>query len=131
MTSPKLSDVIFPKYLSISIQIIGFHRITDCQRFPMIYGSLERKRKRFLGLLVSWLLGLLVSWLLGCLVSWFQGFLVSEFLGFRVSMIPYYQNSSSCFLEDPISKIFKNLLYGSSGFHNTRLFPYIFSISNI
>ena len=42
-------------------------------------------------------------------------------------MIPYYQNYISCFLEDidPISKIFKNLLDGSSGFCGSRLFQHL------
>ena len=63
-------------------------------------------------------LGFLVSWFLGFLVSWLLGFRVSLFLGFRVSLIPYYQNIISCFLADidPIFKIPKNLLDGSSGF---------------
>ena len=70
----------------------------------------------------------LVSWLLGFLVSWFRSF---EFQSFNISLklcwkvlIPCYHNSISCFLEDidPIFKIFKNLLDGSSGLFGPRLF---------
>ena len=69
-------------------------------------------------------------------VSRFQSFLVSRFQSFLVLKsqsfkdaktsnilwkisIPYYQISMSCFLADtdPIFKIFKNLLDGSSGWH--------------
>ena len=72
----------------------------------------------FLGFLVLWFLTFLVSWFLGFKVFWFQSFLVSKFLGFKVSLIPYYHNSISRFLEDidPESKMFKNLLDRSSGF---------------
>ena len=58
-----------------------------------------------------------VSWFRSLLVSKCFGFLVPKFLGFRVSMIPSYQSSISCSLEDmdPESKFFKNLLNGSSG----------------
>ena len=64
----------------------------------------------------------LVSWCLGFLVSWFRSFLVSKFLGFKASKI--YKIICSCFLEDtdPISKIFKILLNGSSGLVGARLF---------
>ena len=63
----------------------------------------------------------LVSWFLGFFVSWLLGFFVSKFRGFKASKI--YQIAISCFLEyiDPISKTFKNLLDGSSGFVGPRL----------
>ena len=79
---------------------------------------------KFLGFLVSvfsfvhWFIGFLVSELLSFLVYRFLGFLVSELIGFKVSwfqsfkvsMVPYYQNAISFFLEDidPISKICNN-----------------------
>ena len=93
----------------------------------------------FLGFLVSWFLGSLVSWLLVPWFSgsWFLGFLVSKFLGLLVSkfqsskdsMIPYYQTSISCFLEniDPISKIFKQYLDGYSCFFGHPSFPIFFN----
>ena len=94
-------------------------------------------RDQFLGLLVSWFFGFSVSWFLGFLVSkflgfkvsWFQSCLVYWLQGFQVSMIPYYQNAISCFLEDidPISEFFKNLLNRSSGFIGTR-FPKMFNM---
>ena len=75
----------------------------------------------------SWLLGFLVSKFLcfrvsSFLVSWCQ--MVSKFLGFKVSKI--YQMLISCFQEKigPISKIFKILLDGSTGFVGARLFEY-------
>ena len=60
--------------------------------------------------LVSWFLNFLVSQLLCFLVSKFQ---VSEIQNVKVSMIPYYQMSISCFLEDidSISKIFKSFIW--------------------
>ena len=63
-------------------------------------------------------MGFLVSWFLGFLVSKFLGFLFSKLSKFQRSNIPYYQISISCFLIgiDFISKIFKILLDGSSGF---------------
>ena len=69
-------------------------------------------------LLVLWFLGLLVSKLFVFLISKFLGFLVSKFQSLKDSMIPYYQKSISRFQEevDLISKIFKMLLNGSSGF---------------
>ena len=77
--------------------------------------------------MVSWLLGFWVSWFLGFKVSrflgvWFPGFLVSKFQSFKVPKI--YQMSISCFLEDidPVSKVPKNLLNGSSGMFGARLF---------
>ena len=65
--------------------------------------------------------GFLVSWFLSLLVSKLLGFLVSKF---QMSMIPYYPNSISCFLEDidPIFKMFKNCLDGSPGSFGTYLF---------
>ena len=56
--------------------------------------------------LVVWFLGFLVSKFLGFKVPWFQSFLVSWAQSFKVSMIPYYQKSISCVLED-IDSIFK------------------------
>ena len=89
----------------------------------------------FQGLLVSWFLGfrflgfllfgLLVSWLL---VPWFGCFLVSKcqkaFNCFLKILVPYYQTHISCFWEDIdlISKNFKIVLDGSSGFFGARLF---------
>ena len=71
------------------------------------------------GALACWLLR--GTGVLGFLVSKFPGFLVSEIIGFKVSKL--YQNSISCSLEDidPVSKIFKNVLNGSSGFFGARL----------
>ena len=62
------------------------------------------------GFLVCWFLVVWVSWFFGVLVSKFQGVKVSWFLGFEVSMIPYYQKSTSYFLEDidPISRFSRN-----------------------
>ena len=79
---------------------------------------------KFLGFKVSRLRSFLVSKFLGFKVSWLLGFKVSKFQSFKVSMIPYYQNLISCFLKeiDPISKLFKNLLDGSSGFVGACLF---------
>ena len=95
--------------------------IEGCWGFPYL-----KKVSRFLGFLVPKCVGLLVYGFLlfrllvfgvWCLGSWFLGFKVPKFLGFKVSwflsfnlsMIPYYQNSISCFREDidPIFKIFK------------------------
>ena len=85
----------------------------------------------FLGFLVSWFLAVLVSWFHSFLVSWFQSFLVSKFLGFLVSKFlgikaakfqsfndPILPKSISCFLVhiDPIFKMFKFVLHGSSSF---------------
>ena len=58
-------------------------------------------------------------------VSEFQNFKMPKFQSFKVSMIPFYQNPISCFLEDidPTSKIFKNLLNGSPGFCDPPSFP--------
>ena len=103
---------------------------------------LTEKDSRFVGVLVSWFL---VCFCL--LVSWFLTFfvLVSKFLGFRCfcffaskllsskvskfqkTLVLYYHMSMSCFLEDtgPISKVFKNLLDGSSGFPGARLFRFV------
>ena len=63
---------------------------------------------------------------LGLKVAWFLGFKVSWFLGSKVSMLPYYQNPISCFLEDidPVLEIFKNLLDGSLGLFGPRLFEH-------
>ena len=69
------------------------------------------KVSKFLGFLGYWCLGFLVSSFVRFLVSEFQSFEDSKnhlmFLGKR--LIPYYQNSISCFLEDidPVFKIFK------------------------
>ena len=73
------------------------------------------------GFLVSWFLAFLVSKFLGFKVDWFLGFKVSWLLGFKVPQI--YHMSMSCVLEDidPISKISKNSLDGSSGFSESRL----------
>ena len=71
-------------------------------------------------------LGFLVSRILEFLVSWFQSFLVSRCRRrFKKSFgVPYYQIPISCFLIDIglISKIFKIILNGSSGFYGARLF---------
>ena len=71
----------------------------------------------------------MVSRILGFLVPKFIGFKVSGFLGFKVSKI--YQISISCFLIDvgPISKVFKILLYASSGCFGARLFQGFLLIS--
>ena len=99
----------------------------------------------FLGFLVSWFLGFLVSWFLGVwflgfvffgflvswfMASWFLGFEVSKFQRFEIiqcfwrMLVPYYQISMSCFLvdDDLISKLFKIVLDGSSGFVGACLF---------
>ena len=57
----------------------------------------------------------------GFLVSWFQSFLESKFQRVEDSMIPYYQNSISCFLEDIDlrSKMIEIVLNGSSEFCGT------------
>ena len=70
-------------------------------------------------MLVSWFLGFKHYWFIGFKVSWLSDFkvlLISWFQTFKASKI--YQISMSCFLEDidPISKIFKKSLDGSSGF---------------
>ena len=85
--------------------------------------------------MVSKLLSILVSGFQSFLAVRFQSFLVSGFqsllvskalgfkiIGFKVSKI--HQMSISCFLEDidPISKVSKNLLDGSSGFLGIPLF---------
>ena len=81
---------------------------------------------------VSWFLGFSVSQCLGSLVAWFLGFGVSKFLSFidskncnvfkrdwfHIAKIVFH-----IFIDiDLISKIFKILLDGSSGFVGARLF---------
>ena len=75
--------------------------------------------------LVSWFQSFLVAWFLGFAVPWFLSFVVSGFLGFLVSwfqdfrvpkiqesiscfweIIPHYQHSISCLVED-IDPIFR------------------------
>ena len=63
--------------------------------------------------MVLWIHGFMVLWFYGFMFLWLSGFMVVWFLGFKK-----YQISFSCFQEDldPISKIFKILLRGSSPF---------------
>ena len=75
--------------------------------------------------MVVWFYGLTAVWLYGFMVLWFDGCIVLCVLlwlcGFMVSK---NTNFISCFQEyiDPISKIFKTLLDGSSGLFGARVF---------
>ena len=94
--------------------------------------------------MASWLLGFrFLDFLVSCfVVSWFLGFNVSLFQNFKHSyhvlgalLVPYYKISISCSLEDidPISKIFKNILNGSSDIFGARLFQnfQMFDLQNV
>ena len=78
--------------------------------------------------MVLWFYGL---WFYGFVVVLFHDFMDLWFCGFLVSNI--YQISISCFQEDidPISKIFKNLLDGSSGLFSPRLFQICSNCCNV
>ena len=69
--------------------------------------------EKFLDFLVSWFS---VSWFLGFVVSWFLGSLVSKFQGFTKFPFRVFDEI------DLISKLFKILLQGSSGFPGALLF---------
>ena len=110
-------------FLCLKVSLKMDRRPTDPPPDPqvLVYWFLGVFVSRFLG---SWLLGFKF---LGFLVSWFLGFnspglLVSTSLGFEVAKI--YQTFISCFQEDIdlVSKIFKILLDGSSGFVGAHLF---------
>ena len=81
--------------------------------------------KKFPGFFVSWHL---VYWFcfFRFVASWFQSFLVSWFLNFKVSRFndPILTDYHIMFLMDIdfISKVFKSLLDGSSGFVGAHLF---------
>ena len=77
--------------------------------------------------MVLWFYGFMALWLYSLMACWFYGFMVLDlmvvwFYGFLVARI--YQVPISCFLMDlePISKVFKISLDGSSGFVGARLF---------
>ena len=86
----------------------------------MLRGAWDSLTGKWKGFWVSW--SLVCFWFLGFLVSWFLGF--KNLLCFQKIFVTYYPISITCFLIDidSVSKMFKNLLDGSSSFFGACLF---------